>query len=792
MFLRKFTWLISLLAALWLSAESVQAQIFSGTSQSRVMGRANRGPNYFAIMGHVKHPMAYQLPTSAPSLVDFIRFAGGALETTTGEVRIVRGGRAVQQTMLTATSTIKLMPGDLVIVDGGRHGRGKIIRGGDSGVGSSDEGDAARPIQIALVGVLPYPVIMQMTPDVATKRWIIEQLNQDLSIGQSVKVVSRRHFGPEPTLDSRLADNAVLVFPDGLVDVPALPKLPAPFLAGTDRHSDPQSHAQPAPLPSQAAAPIPLPITRPNPGRIPVPATPPGYSALPDTRATGEADNLGDPEATREILTHPGSVPLDEKQPELPGRAHIGDTGSAAIGTPGRNRTAPARPAPDPEATPQDDSSVTFNPEAVPEIESPAAPEAARPFVSQPDPSLSHAHPESTSPRPETSALPLTPISPGEAAAPGRDVPPSPDHSASRSTASPVVDPVAIPREALPPSGPARPPEISPGPSLAAQGAADSQSSSTTSSQDNTAKFIEVSITSPRGNGEISVAGKSRLIPLEESPTSWPLIAAGVIGSLGFLAAFSLLLSMTGPAPSTPAPAAKSDRYWLDKIIDDELPVEEEPATEPVISEMFGKPTNAPTLRLDAAQREIPRPHFMDRGRQSGVGQPRSPQPNIPQPGSKKPNSGRSDTPVVVPTRRTNSPSRTPDVPLAPAATQQSATAATVTQRAASDESRSGEPASEPAPKSHRATRIVRIESSHGPDDAPRQPTGQLREPGTSIAKAETKSNTASTANTPSEKSTPKIAVSPAPSVAAGSDLLDRILAAVQFGDGDTASKVQP
>ena len=77
---RKSLWLILLLVvAIWRPTGSVQAQIFSGSSQSRMMGRASQGPNYFAVMGHVKYPQTYLLPTSAPSLVDFIRFAGGAL-----------------------------------------------------------------------------------------------------------------------------------------------------------------------------------------------------------------------------------------------------------------------------------------------------------------------------------------------------------------------------------------------------------------------------------------------------------------------------------------------------------------------------------------------------------------------------------------------------------------------------------------------------------------------------------------------------------------------------------------
>ncbi len=115
MSLRKLTLLILfLVAVLWLPVGSMMAQIFSGTNKTRVMGRANRGPNYFAIMGHIKHPMAYQLPTSAPSLVDFIRFAGGALKSTTSEGLIFRQSRVGTQNKLTANSNVQLMPGDPV------------------------------------------------------------------------------------------------------------------------------------------------------------------------------------------------------------------------------------------------------------------------------------------------------------------------------------------------------------------------------------------------------------------------------------------------------------------------------------------------------------------------------------------------------------------------------------------------------------------------------------------------------------------------------------------------------
>lgn len=773
---RKLLWLIPFLtAALWLSEESVQAQLFSGTSRSRMMGRAASGANYFGIMGHIKHPQAYELPTSAPSLVDFVRFAGGALETTSGEIRIMRGKRFIQ-TLLTAKSTIKLMPGDVVIVEGGRSGRGTIFRGGNNGPLKGNGADG-RMAQIGLVGILPYPVIMQMTPEVATKRWILRQLGQDESIATAVKVFERRRFGGAPTLDTRLNDNSVLVFPEGLIDPARLPRLPGPFRAGIDRHPEQQTPAQAKPARPQAgaAAETPLPFTRPAPATNTDPATPPGYSDMLDARESAETSNVGDPEVARDLLTHPGSVTLEEDQPAVPGRARVSDSGSAGAGPSSGNRAAPVRPAPSTAATPRtaNDADVTFNPQAVTDAPSSAAPEAEKPYVSQPEPGFTPVRPERT--EPETSALPLRPVVP-DGTETGPAVSESTDGAALTAptveSTSPVLPTPTVdllePPEPTSAEGATVERPASPGGSLAQQGAAglagrspDSGPSGPGSNESRAAGSPAAGVTTQTtAAGLLSpgedIVGKSRIVPHGQAGTNWPLIAAGVIGSLGFLAAFSLLLSMTGPGPATPAPAVKSDRYWLDKIINDELPVEEEPAAAPVVSELFGRPTDAPILRLDAAQSEVPRPHFMDRGRQSGVGQRRSPQPDIPEPDSKKPDGGH-DAPVVPP--RPTSPHRTPDVPLAPAAELQPAAAvaekpaerpATATEKQAEAE----------APATQRKRRIVRVDSGHGP-------------------------------GVPTKKPAPKIAVQPARSVVEGSDLLDRILASVESREDSSTKKGQ-
>lgn len=817
--LRKIPWLILfLVAVLWLPVGSMMAQIFSGTNQSRVMGRANRGANYFAIMGHIKHPMAYQLPTSAPSLVDFIRFAGGVLKTTTGEIRIVRGERVVQQTMLTSSSTIKLMPGDLVIVDGGREGRGTIFRGGNNRADSTGE-ESGRLHQIALIGVRPYPVIMQMTPDVATKRWILQQLRQDLSMASSVKVVSRRHFGAAPGIDTRLTDNTVLVFADGLINTAALPQLPSPFVAGRDRHADQKPFVQNQPPAPSAAAQLPLPITQPFPeGRVQTDRsatpTPPGYSVMPDARDSAES-SAADPETTREILTHPGSVPLDERQSPLPGRAHVGDSGSAAVRRPPRTRS---------NETDRDDS-VGFNPRAVLESETgdsevdstvrpeAADPEAKKPFVSQPDPVAVPVIPDSAN-RAETTELPLTPLGPGgnststrtpvtpgqvpavtgsRTTLPGNSanshpqsgssVEPAPTRAEPLNPPGPVNSLEPVPSSATPLKPVAEVPEMphaTPSPSLAAQSADE-----LAGNLHGAAESAPAVSGTPAGSGLVTAdtdagifthgeSDGSRIVPHNEEGTSWPLIAAGFIGSLGFLAAFSLLLSITGPAPPTTVKAAKSDREWLDDIINDELPVEQEPVAEPAVSELFGRPTDAPTLRLDAAHRSVPRPHFLDRGDQTGIGQPRTPEPDIPAPDSKKPDDRPDDPPIVVPPRGDGSRRRTPDVPFTPAAGQQEAETAKQSQGIVEQ---LRQPVKEPEQNSPVSRPVFRIDSTHGsgvPSKRPARPASAV------VAQNQSARSDESEQKQAAGSQAAKISVEPARSVAAGSDLLDRVLASVE------------
>jgi len=215
-----------------------------------------------------------------------------------------------------------------------------------------------------------------------------------------------------------------------------------------------------------------------------------------------------------------------------------------------------------------------------------------------------------------------------------------------------------------------------------------------------------------------------------------------------------------------------SDRYWLDRIIKDDLPVQDEPTLEPTVSSLFVQPMDARALRPDAAHRQVPRPHFPDRRPQSGIGQPDTPQPDIPVPDANRPDSEDDTHPGRIRPQQPAAPTRNPGVPLAPAAESMTAVVEPVEVSAASVT----------APRQKQ--RIVRTDSSHR-SEAPMEHSAD-RPPGPAgrgpVRPADAHSSKHS-----------EITVRPARSVVEGADLLDRVLASVNSSQNDerTAQKEQ-
>ena len=323
-------WVWLLLCAVWGTNQLAFAQVYAG-QRVRIIESNRSAINHFSIMGKVKFAQAYELPTRAPSLVDFIRFAGGLTKDASGggQIRIIRAGRVTQQSFYNPRSIVKLMPGDLVIIDG-KVGAGSIFRGG------KNKQTVEKKVQLGLVGVLDYPVIMEVKSELATISWVARQLGQGPQFAAAAKAIVPRRFS-NTTAEQLLVDGSVIVFNKQLIDKTRLPELPRPFKAGKDKHpvfrdepQEPVAAKQPPRTNATGGGAAPRPVLQ---QRHPaVAANPPNSRATPPNNKVNNQPghstiavaplltNSNEEQAVRKMLTDSRSVQLDPDEYVLPSR----------------------------------------------------------------------------------------------------------------------------------------------------------------------------------------------------------------------------------------------------------------------------------------------------------------------------------------------------------------------------------------------------------------------------------------------------------------------------------------
>jgi hypothetical protein len=178
--------------------------------------------NYFAIMGAIRQQGVYELPNRFASLVEFVRRAGGLTSNATGNIRIVRNGRAGLQTFYSDRNTMTLIPGDVVIVDSRRFA-------GRAGAGSRFTNQRTAPVLVAVafVNLVDRPIVVTIPTERATVERIVKDLGQHPDIAKRVQVVGPRTSRKNNDLQSQVMQSgSVLVFPSSLIDTYALPVLP--------------------------------------------------------------------------------------------------------------------------------------------------------------------------------------------------------------------------------------------------------------------------------------------------------------------------------------------------------------------------------------------------------------------------------------------------------------------------------------------------------------------------------------------------------------------------------------
>ena len=737
-------WLnLAIFAAICLQGDAVFAQIFNGLQKPVGTSHSSQGPHYFTILGHIAKPNCYELPTSSPSLVSFVEFAGNLTRTAAGPIRIVRDGRSVQSTFYSNKSTLRLIPGDIVVVDG-KFNQGQVILRGNE----SPTDDPKADVTLAITGLRDYPVVMTIAAERATIRWVTRHLGLDPDVANYVKAITQRQS--EPVFpDKRLASGTVLIFNPAYVDGSRLPDdLPVPVNTGRPSTPNP-THIQspPATLAQPPLTGLPSNQYGAATGRARVPTI---ENALPSS-SRSETFDLSPDEQTfvKRLLTDPSSVLLDEPTPELAGRAVVPKELAP------RNVQSIASDSALAPLSRQPRSRMTgFSPEAPrPYASEPAAPEPLQPFGTS-----RNLLDDSTQQRESTAE---------SSSSASLDDPGSSGNSSLAVQAAPLAATVVV--DNSDPTSTEQSRETAP-PTPSGSSAAD------LSQESPVGPVQPVRITA-----DVKDAGspdRSRLLPPPPSHLNWPVISILTVGFLGAVAACFLIYSIAheNPAPRV-AQIDTSGRYWLDRLIENDIPIEEEAVNYPHRTQLFGKP--APIQRVDAAHRSVPRPHFSTPGGKSGVlketpAMPDAPSPEISDSGQKrivrihKGGLARQQAAAVpAPHSVGTKPQRTQPEPGI------FDFAATVVFGDTGQSSNAASAVEEPAPKTPaKPTRQFRLDAGHKATEA--------TEATEAIAHAE------AVRPAPTRKT---VSVQPSRVVVQGANLLDRILSSVDHEQNAARSK---
>ena len=711
-------WLnLAILAVLGLQADAVFAQVFNGVQRRPVAGRSAYGPNYFTIMGHIGRPNTYELPTSQPNLVKFASLAGDLTKTASGQIRIIRDGRIAQTTFYTEKSEFTLAPGDIAVVLG-KVGQGRLIHRGNQ----SPNDAAGSDVSLAITGIRDYAIVLSIPAERATIRWITRQLGLDSGVADHVKAITERPSN-RVLPDTRLSTGTVLVYNPAMVDASRLPNnLPIPVKIG--RPANPQTQLRPSigPLTDQQLNQRQLPPARalvPNPQR----GAAPGRALVPDIspsgqRPLGPTENLNLPpdeqSFVKQLLTDPDSVQLDEPRPTPSGQVFV------------------SRPP-------------VYSPEAQRPYQSTTAiPETLQPFGSS---RQGHA---------AAASLPA-------------DLSSTPGGS-SETRSAPVAD------NALRSTTD----ESNNGFRLALQGAGVAATAIAGSQPTSVGDSRATLSSAPAGStSTASIGDGSQLLPHPPSGLNWPVISILTVGFLGAIAASFLIYSIAHETPKQRVVEIDtSGRYWLDRMIENDIPTVEETVNYPHNTQLFGKP--APIQRIDAGHNAIPRPHFSAPGGKSGVLQATPAMPDEPSPDLSDSDAGRivrihagrpsqRQSALAEPTPESVSPVTAPRVE--PFASPAGSVSPTEVETVVFGDAGQKADSNKVCETQSRAGRKFHIDTGHPTADLITDNSADKSADQSAVTDARTRSRTTSGRR--------PVAVQPSPVVVQGANLLDRILTTV-------------
>ncbi len=596
---------------------------------------------YFAVMGRVARPGVYELDRRFPSIVDLIERAGGLTSDASGNIRIIRNGRAGQQTFYSPKLRMSLLSSDLIVVNsrdsiGASSSKVSRIRT-DSRTNSSRQAERSSQVELAFVNLIDRPVVLSIRSEHATLPAIVSLLGQFEDVASSVNVIPAysTHNRGESYKDgsTALPSGSILVFDKSTIDVNRVPGLPKPFPLKRLEIPNYGQAAAPRPLqfrppggsqqpglatnygrrsfvpspqlsnlnPRPVAPRIPKPIYQPRPTlsqrpagafeSLPAPdrtfvtwpnraattSQPTVRSTPPQTGIRQQLAALAQRDATVPANSSnydAGHVRIQSKPNDVPARLTPVTSEPVAATKPAIAKTEPSQPQPAPSAKPTTES-ATPAPSAV------AARQKARDRSAKPMTATRIPPRREIIPQPKN----LPPIDDGykKLAAAVANTPPV--------SASLQSHPVHARKPAIPTPRPTPPNNDA----ARTHGTQSHVAQPQQPASDHTAAAKQAAAVE-----KVAATAAVRPNPKRKRRTQaqWLGIWGVGLGIVGI--AFTLLWSMA-KQDTTPKTFEKSDRYYLDAVINDDLTVTEETLSLPTTLQFYGRPVASKSFRLDTA-----------------------------------------------------------------------------------------------------------------------------------------------------------------------------------------------
>ncbi len=197
---------------------------------------AEASASYVGIMGAVKNRGVYSSPDAGIPLADLVERAGGLTDGATRMAHVIRDGRAGLRVFFTPDTSETLLPGDVVVFQGGEDGQPNLSgisrrTVADGRSGADEAASVPDTVYVAFLGLLDrQPVIVTLDGRYATVPHVVHGLRQSPAVVKTVRVIrTDRRSRPARAegLPGRLTDGDVLVFDRGSMNADALARTQA-------------------------------------------------------------------------------------------------------------------------------------------------------------------------------------------------------------------------------------------------------------------------------------------------------------------------------------------------------------------------------------------------------------------------------------------------------------------------------------------------------------------------------------------------------------------------------------